>query len=169
MYIHTNECFARFRILWILVDLCKHYLDKPNNVGRFCLKCVACVACIQFYNQYGASRLGDSMVLTMLCCEHLTCTNLITDWTFIIDIFELISQKRCMLWPMFLWHSMVYRSRGNTLSLISALYLWASVGCDVVCCQGILAWYVRGLLQGASLITQFAHSFLKRWHVKNLV
>ena len=33
----------------------------------------------------------------------------------------------------------VYRSRGNTLSLISALYLWAKVGCDVVCCQGILA------------------------------
>ena len=63
---------------------------------------------------------------------------------------------------VYMWHSMVYRSRGNTLSLISALYLWASVGCDVVCCQGILAWYVRGLpgapLPGASLITQFAHS-----------
>ena len=72
---------------------------------------------------------------------------------------EVFSDHYCSL---YMWHSMVYRSRGNTLSLISALYLWATLGCDVVCCQGILAWYVRGLpsalLPGASLITQFAHS-----------
>ena len=52
--------------------------------------------------------------------------------------------------------------RGNTLSLASAQYFWASVGCGVIGCQGILAWYVRGLLEallpGASLITQLAHS-----------
>ena len=35
--------------------------------------------------------------------------------------------------------------RGNTLSLTSALYFWASVGCDVVSCHVILAWYVYGL------------------------
>ena len=61
-----------------------------------------------------------------------------------------------------LWHSAEYRSRGNDVYINIPLCLRASVCCDVVCCQGILAWYVRGLpgalLPGASRITQFAHS-----------
>ena len=48
------------------------------------------------------------------------------------------------------------------LSLISALHLRASVRYDVVCWQGILACYVRGLpgalLPGGCLINQLAHS-----------
>ena len=35
--------------------------------------------------------------------------------------------------------NVTFRFHGNTLSLISALYLWAPVGCDVVGCQWILA------------------------------
>ena len=35
----------------------------------------------------------------------------------------------------------IYSSRGNPLSLMLVLYLWATLGCGVFSCHGILALY----------------------------
>ena len=35
---------------------------------------------------------------------------------------------------------------GNTLSLMSALYLWVTLGCDLFGCHGNLVWDVWGAL-----------------------
>ena len=48
------------------------------------------------------------------------------------------------------WQSMVYGSRGNTLSLMSALYLWATLRCGVIGCLGNLVWDVRGFPRAPS-------------------
>ena len=39
---------------------------------------------------------------------------------------------------IYMWHSVDYRFRGNTLYIIIPMYLRALVRCDVVRCQGIL-------------------------------
>ena len=44
----------------------------------------------------------------------------------------------------------IYGSRGNPLSLISVVYLWATLGC-VFSCHGILVWPVRGSLGAPSM------------------
>ena len=50
----------------------------------------------------------------------------------------------------------IYSSRGNPLSLMSVIYLWATLGCGVFSCHGILVWPIRGSL-GAPFMKSVAH------------
>ena len=50
----------------------------------------------------------------------------------------------------------IYGSSGNPLSLISVVYLWATLGCGMFSCHGILVWPVRGHL-GAPSMKSVAH------------
>ena len=50
----------------------------------------------------------------------------------------------------------IYSYRGNPLSLVSVMYLWATLGCDVFSCHSNLVWPVRGSL-GAPSMKSVAH------------
>ena len=50
--------------------------------------------------------------------------------------------EMCIVWICDIpWYTV---PAGNTLSLMSALYLWATLGCGVFGCHGNLVWHVRG-------------------------
>ena len=49
-------------------------------------------------------------------------------------------------------------SRGNPLSLMSVLYLWATLGCGVFSCHGILVWPVRGSTSAPSIQSVAHHA-----------
>ena len=54
------------------------------------------------------------------------------------------------------FHGIYMVSRGNHLSLVSVMHLWATLGCGVFSCRSNLVWPVRGSL-GAPSMKSVAH------------
>ena len=52
----------------------------------------------------------------------------------------------------------IYSSRGNPLSLMSSMHLWATLGCGMFSCHGNLVWLVRGALDAPSVKSVAYHA-----------
>ena len=77
---------------------------------------------------------------------------------FVTQVQTRLPKTKCV-WPMKInvictvcdipWY--IYVSRGNPLSLVSVMHLWATLGCGVFSCHSNLVNHVRGSMSAPSV------------------